>query len=149
MFTVCVVQVVCFHPAPLEMMETNQFHALEKRLMTLEQELYDHKKAMCTAPCLALMELKRQVDSFKKKLETTEHLSWLDAPASKVLPLRLQAISISVNFTMVNSSAYERVLLVKARDVMSNFHRCTLSLRPLGATPMRLLSWVLASYADA
>ncbi|XP_047368881.1 uncharacterized protein LOC124956738 isoform X2 [Vespa velutina] len=59
------------------MMELEVLRALESRVASLERELREHQEAICASPPLALRELKRQVDSFKNKLETTEHLSWL------------------------------------------------------------------------
>jgi hypothetical protein len=59
------------------MFEVDLLRTLERRIGALEQEVRNHQEAIATAPCLALQELKRQVDTFKKKLETTEHLSWL------------------------------------------------------------------------
>ncbi|KAK2585577.1 hypothetical protein KPH14_010211 [Odynerus spinipes] len=72
-----VLQVVGAHPASSGMMELEVLRALESRVASLERELREHQEAICTSPPLALRELKRQVDSFKNKLETTEHLSWL------------------------------------------------------------------------
>ncbi|XP_012288294.1 uncharacterized protein LOC105704027 isoform X2 [Orussus abietinus] len=59
------------------MIEADLLRALERRVAALERELRQHQEAASTAPSLALRELKRQVDIFKNKLETTEHLSWL------------------------------------------------------------------------
>lgn len=70
-------KVVGAHPASSGMMELEVLRALESRVATLERELREHQEAVCASPPLALRELKRQVDSFKNKLETTEHLSWL------------------------------------------------------------------------
>lgn len=72
-----VLQVVGAHPASSGMMELEVLRALESRVASLERELREHQEAICASPPLALRELKRQVDSFKNKLETTEHLSWL------------------------------------------------------------------------
>lgn len=70
-------KVVGAHPASSGMMELEVLRALESRVASLERELREHQEAICASPPLALRELKRQVDSFKNKLETTEHLSWL------------------------------------------------------------------------
>lgn len=59
------------------MFETDVMRALDRRVAALERELRDHQEAANAVPCLALRELKKQVDTFRKKLETTEHLSWL------------------------------------------------------------------------
>ncbi|XP_015173771.1 PREDICTED: uncharacterized protein LOC107065017 [Polistes dominula] len=72
-----VLQVVGAHPASLGMMELEVVRTLESRVASLERELREHQQAICASPPLALQELKSQVDSFKNKLETTEHLSWL------------------------------------------------------------------------
>lgn len=75
-------------------MELEVLRALESRVASLERELREHQEAICASPPLALRELKRQVDSFKNKLETTEHLSWLgeyvdeDITARRIFRLR-------------------------------------------------------------
>lgn len=87
-------KVVGAHPASSGMMELEVLRALESRVASLERELREHQEAICASPPLALRELKRQVDSFKNKLETTEHLSWLgeyvdeDITARRIFRLR-------------------------------------------------------------
>ncbi|XP_015600255.1 uncharacterized protein LOC107270091 [Cephus cinctus] len=94
--TAYVLQVVGVHPATSGMIEADLLRALERRVAVLERDLRDHQEAASTAPSLALRELKRQVNDFKNKLETTEHLSWLGfykqlpAPISSEACRRLQ-----------------------------------------------------------
>lgn len=78
-------KVVGAHPASSGMMELEVLRALESRVASLERELREHQEAICASPPLALRELKRQVDSFKNKLETTEHLSWLGEYVDEIL----------------------------------------------------------------
>ncbi|XP_011495947.1 PREDICTED: uncharacterized protein LOC105360679 [Ceratosolen solmsi marchali] len=72
-----ILQVVGAHPTSVQMIEVDLLRAFERRIGALEREVRDHQDAAAAAPCFALRELKKQVDAFKKKLETTEHLSWL------------------------------------------------------------------------
>ncbi|XP_046617573.1 uncharacterized protein LOC124303857 [Neodiprion virginianus] len=70
-------QVVGAHPGSTGMLDADLLRALERRVSALERELREHQEIAVSAPLLPLRELKRQVDAFRKKLETTEHLSWL------------------------------------------------------------------------
>lgn len=70
-------QVVGAHPGSTGMLEADLLRALERRVSALERELREQQEVAAAAPLLPIRELKRQVDVFRKKLETTEHLSWL------------------------------------------------------------------------
>lgn len=59
------------------MVETDLMRTLERRVATLERQLRDYHEAASTTPSIALQELKTLVDTFRNKLETIEHLSWL------------------------------------------------------------------------
>ncbi|KAK0073223.1 hypothetical protein PV325_010069, partial [Microctonus aethiopoides] len=73
-----VLQVVGAHPTSLGMIEADLLRALEKRVAVLEREFREQQAAaVSSAQTHALGDLKRQMDAFKIKLETTEHLSWL------------------------------------------------------------------------
>ncbi|KAG7212148.1 hypothetical protein KM043_012490 [Ampulex compressa] len=72
-----VLQVVGAHPASSRVIEAEVLWALERRVAALERQFREHQEALCASPSLALRELKRQVDSFKNKLENNEQLSWL------------------------------------------------------------------------
>ena len=74
------------HPASSGMIEADILRTLERRVSVLERNLREHQKAAASEPCKALDELKAQVEAFKKKLETTEHLSWLgEFPVQKFI----------------------------------------------------------------
>lgn len=71
-------KVVGAHPTSLGMIEADLLRALEKRVAVLEREFQEQQAAaVSSAQTHALGDLKRQMDAFKIKLETTEHLSWL------------------------------------------------------------------------
>ncbi|KOC64184.1 hypothetical protein WH47_12486 [Habropoda laboriosa] len=72
-----VLQIVGAHPASSGVIEAEVLWALERRVAALERQLREHQEALYATPTLALRELKRQVDSFKNKLEHNDHLSWL------------------------------------------------------------------------
>ncbi|XP_033301645.1 uncharacterized protein LOC117206424 isoform X1 [Bombus bifarius] len=72
-----VLQIVGAHPASSGVIEAEVLWALERRVAALEQQLREHQEALNASPSYALRELKRQVDSFKNKLEHNEQLSWL------------------------------------------------------------------------
>ncbi|XP_033211373.1 uncharacterized protein LOC117169223 isoform X2 [Belonocnema kinseyi] len=72
-----VLQVVGAHPGSSGMIEADVLRALERRVSALERDLREHQEAAVSEPCKALDELRAQFEAFKKKLETTEHLSWL------------------------------------------------------------------------
>ncbi|XP_008550613.1 uncharacterized protein LOC103573353 [Microplitis demolitor] len=72
-----VLQVVGAHPTSVGMIEADLLRALEKRVAALERELGAQQAVASSEPAHLLRELKRQMDAFKTKLETTEHLSWL------------------------------------------------------------------------
>lgn len=59
------------------MIESDLLRALERRVAALESELREHQEAASSESSIALQDLKKQMAEFKKKLETTEHLSWL------------------------------------------------------------------------
>ena len=63
--------------------------ALERRVSDLERELRKHQEATSSEACAVLHEVKAQVDAFKQKLETTEHLSWLGEPSNNLLFITL------------------------------------------------------------
>ncbi|XP_017882584.1 cAMP-specific 3',5'-cyclic phosphodiesterase 4D [Ceratina calcarata] len=73
-----VLQIVGAHPASSGVIEAEVLWALERRVEALEQQLREHQEALNASPSFALRELKRQVDSFKNKLENNEQLSWLN-----------------------------------------------------------------------
>lgn len=70
-------KIVGAHPASSGVIEAEVLWALERRVAALEQQLREHQEALNASPSYALRELKRQVDSFKNKLEHNEQLSWL------------------------------------------------------------------------
>ncbi|KAL6259557.1 hypothetical protein P5V15_009475 [Pogonomyrmex californicus] len=72
-----VLQIVGAHPASSRVIEAEVLWALERRVATLERQLREHQEALYATPSFALRELKRQVDSFKNKLENNDQLSWL------------------------------------------------------------------------
>ncbi|XP_071580619.1 uncharacterized protein Pde9 [Temnothorax nylanderi] len=72
-----VLQIVGAHPASSGVIEAEVLWALERRVAALERQLREHQEALYATPSLALRELKRQVDSFKNKLENNDQLSWL------------------------------------------------------------------------
>ncbi|XP_029164738.1 uncharacterized protein LOC114935944 isoform X2 [Nylanderia fulva] len=72
-----VLQIVGAHPASSGVIEAEVLLALERRVTALERQLREHQEALCATPTLALRELKRQVDSFKNKLENNDQLNWL------------------------------------------------------------------------
>ncbi|XP_050451249.1 uncharacterized protein LOC126851381 [Cataglyphis hispanica] len=72
-----VLQIVGSHPASTGVIEAEVLWALERRVATLERQLREHQEALYATPSLALRELKRQVDSFKNKLENNDQLNWL------------------------------------------------------------------------
>lgn len=59
------------------MIEADLLRALERRVAALEREVREQQDVASSEPSHALRELKHQMDAFKTKLETTEHLSWL------------------------------------------------------------------------
>ena len=70
-------KIVGAHPASSGVIEAEVLWALERRVAALERQLREHQEALYATPSLALRELKRQVDSFKNKLENNDQLSWL------------------------------------------------------------------------
>ncbi|KOX75069.1 High affinity cGMP-specific 3',5'-cyclic phosphodiesterase 9A [Melipona quadrifasciata] len=72
-----VLQIVGAHPASSGVIEAEVLWALERRVAALERQLREHQEALYASPSFALRELKRQVDSFKNKLEHNDQLSWL------------------------------------------------------------------------
>ncbi|KAL6437267.1 hypothetical protein ACFW04_005053 [Cataglyphis niger] len=70
-------KIVGSHPASTGVIEAEVLWALERRVATLERQLREHQEALYATPSLALRELKRQVDSFKNKLENNDQLNWL------------------------------------------------------------------------
>lgn len=70
-------KIVGAHPASSGVIEAEVLRALERRVAALERQLREHQEALYATPSLALRELKRQVDSFKNKLENNDQLSWL------------------------------------------------------------------------
>ncbi|XP_034952667.1 uncharacterized protein Pde9 [Chelonus insularis] len=72
-----VLQVVGAHPTSLGMIETDLLRALERRVAVLERQLNEQQTAASSETSNVLRELKEQMNAFKTKLETTEHLSWL------------------------------------------------------------------------
>ncbi|XP_076754326.1 phosphodiesterase 9 isoform X1 [Xylocopa sonorina] len=72
-----VLQIVGAHPASSGVIEAEVLWALERRVAALERQLREHQEALSATPSFALRELKRQVDSFKNKLEHNDQLSWL------------------------------------------------------------------------
>lgn len=72
-----VLQIVGAHPASSGVIEAEVLWALERRVAALERQLREHQEALCATPSLALREMKRQVDSFKNKLENNDQLNWL------------------------------------------------------------------------
>ncbi|XP_011254651.1 uncharacterized protein LOC105250327 [Camponotus floridanus] len=72
-----VLQIVGAHPASSAVIEAEVLWALERRVAALERQLREHQEALYATPSLALRELKRQVDSFKNKLENNDQLNWL------------------------------------------------------------------------
>ncbi|XP_072760180.1 uncharacterized protein Pde9 [Anoplolepis gracilipes] len=73
-----VLQIVGAHPASSGVIEAEVLWALERRVAALERQLREHQEALYATPSLALRELKRQVDSFKNKLENNDQLlNWL------------------------------------------------------------------------
>lgn len=60
--------------------------ALEERISQMEKQL----RTECDILPPALEELKEQVDGFRTKLETTEHLSWLGKFSNDTLIVRNQ-----------------------------------------------------------
>lgn len=73
----CFFKIVGAHPASSGVIEAEVLWALERRVAALERQLREHQEALYATPSLALRELKRQVDSFKNKLENNDQLSWL------------------------------------------------------------------------
>ena len=72
------------------MIEVELLRALERRVAALERELHEHQDFASSEPSIALRDLKRQMDAFRNKLETTEHLSWLGKlPLFNIIPSRL------------------------------------------------------------
>lgn len=59
------------------MIDADSLRALERRIAALERELRDHQDVASSEPSITLRDLKLQMDAFRNKLETTEHLSWL------------------------------------------------------------------------
>lgn len=72
-----VLQIVGAHPASSGVIEAEVLWALERRVAALERQLREHQEALYATPSLALRELKRQVDSFKNKVENNDQLNWL------------------------------------------------------------------------
>ncbi|XP_076289942.1 phosphodiesterase 9 [Lasioglossum baleicum] len=72
-----VLQIVGSHPASSGVIEAEVLWALERRVAALERQLREQQEALYASPSLALRELKRQVDSFKNKLEHNDQLNWL------------------------------------------------------------------------
>ena len=70
-------KIVGAHPASSGVIEAEVLWALERRVAALERQLREHQEALYASPSFALRELKRQVDSFKNKLEHNDQLSWL------------------------------------------------------------------------
>lgn len=72
-----VLQIVGAHLPTSGMIEADLLRELERRISSLEREIRQQQDAISSEPSLALRELKDQMDAFRTKLETTEHLSWL------------------------------------------------------------------------
>ncbi|XP_076164165.1 phosphodiesterase 9 [Ptiloglossa arizonensis] len=72
-----VLQIVGAHPASSGVIEAEVLWALERRVAALERQLREQQEALYASPSFALRELKRQVDSFKNKLEQNDQLNWL------------------------------------------------------------------------
>ncbi|KZC07356.1 PREDICTED: uncharacterized protein LOC107185630 [Dufourea novaeangliae] len=72
-----VLQIVGAHPASSRVIEAEVLWALERRVAALERQLREQQEALCASPSFTLRELKRQVDSFKNKLEHNDQLNWL------------------------------------------------------------------------
>lgn len=77
-------KIVGAHPASSGVIEAEVLWALERRVAALERQLREHQEALYASPSFALRELKRQVDSFKNKLEHNDQLSWLSKFASYI-----------------------------------------------------------------
>ncbi|XP_063988924.1 uncharacterized protein Pde9 isoform X1 [Diachasmimorpha longicaudata] len=73
-----ILQIVGAHPGSSGMIDTDLLRELEGRISAMERELRVHQSTELSEPSVAaLRELKHQMDAFRTKLETTEHLSWL------------------------------------------------------------------------
>ncbi|XP_033322464.2 phosphodiesterase 9 [Megalopta genalis] len=72
-----VLEIVGAHPASSGVIEAEVLWALERRVAALERQLREQQEALYASPSFALRELKRQVDSFKNKLEHNDQLNWL------------------------------------------------------------------------
>ncbi|XP_043249700.1 cAMP-specific 3',5'-cyclic phosphodiesterase 4D [Colletes gigas] len=72
-----VLQIVGAHPASSRVTQAEVLWALERRVTALERQLREQQEALYASPSFALRELKRQVDSFKNKLEQNDQLNWL------------------------------------------------------------------------
>ena len=105
-------KIVGAHPASSGVIEAEVLWALERRVAALERQLREHQEALYASPSFALRELKRQVDSFKNKLEHNDQLSWLskfsysDQSRSRSLDISLDILDRRVVVRLLESLIY-------------------------------------------